>query len=62
MMAKSQDTRPGSMGSFESAERLRRWSFRQRSPQQRLDWLIGALEIAYASGARKLPTERDSQR
>ncbi len=62
MMAKSQDTRPGSMGSFESAERLRRWSFRQRSPQQRPDWLMEALEIACAGGARKLPTGRDPQR
>jgi len=54
-MAEVNDTLPAGMGSFESAERLRRWSFRQRSPQQRLDWLIGALEIAYARGARKLP-------
>lgn len=47
--------RSRSLGSFESGERLRQWSFRQRSPQQRLDWLMEALEIAYASGARKLP-------
>jgi len=46
---------PPGTGSFEDAERLRRWSFLQRSPQQRLDWLMQALEIAYASGARKIP-------
>lgn len=42
---------PEGTGSFEDAERLRRWSFLQRSPSQRLDWLIEMLEIAYASGA-----------
>ncbi|MFO1468809.1 MAG: hypothetical protein U1F35_20575 [Steroidobacteraceae bacterium] len=41
-------------GSFEDAERLRRWSFLQRTPQQRLDWLVQALEVAYAAGAIKL--------
>ncbi len=38
-------------GSWEDAERLRKWSFLQRTPQQRLDWLIEALSVAYQSGA-----------
>lgn len=44
---------PQGWGSYEDAERLRRWSFLQRTPEQRLEWLIQALEIAYASGALK---------
>jgi len=42
---------PAGTGSYADAERLRRWSFLQRTPAQRLDWLIEMLEIAYASGA-----------
>ena len=42
---------PQGWGSFEDAEALRRWSFLQRTPQQRLEWLIEMLEIGYASGA-----------
>jgi hypothetical protein len=42
-----------SFGSWDDAERLRRWAFLQRTPQQRLDWLVQALEIAYQSGAIK---------
>ncbi len=38
-------------GSWDDAERLRRWSFLQRTPQQRLDWLVAALELAYQRGA-----------
>ncbi len=38
-------------GSWEDAETLRKWSFLQRTPQQRLDWLVEALTIAYQSGA-----------
>jgi hypothetical protein len=38
-------------GTWDDAERLRRWAFLQRTPQQRLDWLIQALELAYESGA-----------
>lgn len=38
-------------GSWQDAERLREWSFLRRSPQQRLDWLIDALTVAYACGA-----------
>jgi hypothetical protein len=44
---------PQGWGSFEDAEKLRRWSFLQRTPEQRLDWLIEMLEVAYASGALK---------
>jgi hypothetical protein len=40
-------------GTWDDAERLRRWAFLQRTPQQRLDWLVQALEIAYQSGAIK---------
>jgi hypothetical protein len=40
-------------GTWDDAERLRQWAFLQRTPQQRLDWLIQALEIAYQSGAIK---------
>jgi hypothetical protein len=40
-------------GTYEDAETLRKWAFLQRTPQQRLDWLISALRIAYASGALK---------
>ena len=40
-------------GSWEDAERLRRWAFLRRTPQQRLDWLIQALELAYQSRAIK---------
>jgi hypothetical protein len=42
-------------GGWEDAERLRRWAFRQRTPQQRLDWLIEALDIAYQRGALVTP-------
>ncbi len=42
---------PSGWGSFEDAEALRCWSFLQRTPEQRLEWLIQMLEIAYARGA-----------
>lgn len=42
---------PRKFGGWDDAERLRRWSFQQRTPQQRLDWLVGALEVAYQRGA-----------
>lgn len=42
---------PAGWGSWDDAERLRRWSFLQRTPEQRLEWLVQVLEIAYASGA-----------
>jgi hypothetical protein len=46
---------PQGWGSYADAERLRRWSFLQRTPEQRLEWLIQALELAYATGALKPP-------
>jgi len=51
---------PTAWGTFEDAEALRRWSFLQRTPEQRLNWLIDMLEIAYASGALK-PRRPDTQ-
>lgn len=42
---------PSGWGTWEDAEALRRWSFRRRTPDQRLAWLISALELAYAAGA-----------
>jgi hypothetical protein len=38
-------------GDWNDAEELRKWSFLQRTPQQRLDWLVQALTIAYQCGA-----------
>ena len=46
---------PLKFGSWEDAEALRRWSFLRRSPLQRLAWLVGALEIAYSTGALRAP-------
>jgi hypothetical protein len=43
-------------GSWQDAEELRKWSFLRRTSQQRLDWLVQALSIAYQSGALKLST------
>lgn len=50
---------PDGWGTFEEAEALRRWAFRQRTPAQRLDWLVEMLEIAYRTGALK-PRTPDS--
>jgi hypothetical protein len=44
---------PPVFGRWEDAEELRKRSFRQRTPQQRLDWLVQALTIAYQCGALK---------
>jgi hypothetical protein len=44
---------PQAWGSYEDAVKLRQWSFLQRTPEQRLEWLIEMLEVAYASGALK---------
>jgi hypothetical protein len=54
---------PASWGSYEDAERLRKWSFLQRTPEQRLEWLIEMLELAYSTGALKpvQPSEADSR-
>jgi len=44
---------PQAWGSYDDAERLRRWSFLRKTPEQRLAWLVEMLEIAYATGAIK---------
>jgi hypothetical protein len=44
---------PKAWGTFKDAEALRRWSFLQRTPEQRLEWLVEMLEIGYTSGAIK---------
>ena len=44
-------------GTWDDAERLRQWAFLQRTPQQRLDWLVQALELAYQSGAIEPPSD-----
>jgi hypothetical protein len=49
---------PPNFGSWEDAEKLRKWSFRQRTPQQRLEWLVQALTIAYQCGALKQPAAK----
>jgi hypothetical protein len=51
-------------GSWQDAEKLRQWSFLQRTPEQRLDWLVQALSIAYQSGALRpsmIDTERSAE-
>ena len=45
------DQPPTAWGTYEDAEALRRWSFRRRTPEQRLAWLVAALELAYQTGA-----------
>jgi hypothetical protein len=47
------DKEPSAWGSWEDAEALRRWSFARRTPEQRLAWLVSALQLAYQSGAIK---------
>lgn len=49
------DAPPPAWGSYDDAERLRRWAFLRRTPTQRLAWLQSALEIAYRSGALAPP-------
>ncbi len=44
---------PVLQGSYEDAVTLRRWSFLQRTPTQRLEWLVSMLRIAYQTGALK---------
>lgn len=49
-------------GTWQDAENLRRWSFLQRTPQQRLDWLVEALTIAAmarAAADRGTPITQD---
>jgi hypothetical protein len=51
-MIQDQAARPArAFGTWDDAEQLRRWAFLQRTPQQRLDWLIQALKLAHQSGA-----------
>ena len=53
-MAQEKSNEPlPAFGSWEDAEELRKWSFQQRTPQQRLDWLVQALTVAYECGALK---------
>ena len=46
---------------WQDAERLRKWSFLQRTPQQRLDWLVQALTIAYQCGALKQAADQETK-
>ncbi len=48
------DEPPSSQGTFDDAERLRKWSFRKRTPQQRYDWLVSMLRVAYRRGTHEL--------
>jgi hypothetical protein len=57
-----EELRPPNFGSWEDAEDLRKWSFRQRTPQQRLDWLVQALTIAYQCGALKDAAEKNESK
>ena len=62
-MKDSSDQKPPPIsGSFEDAEKLRRWAFLQLTPAQRLAWLVEALEIAYRTGALKprIPAETEA--
>lgn len=52
---------PALRGTYEDAVTLRRWSFRQRTPSQRLEWLVSMLRVAYQTGALK-PREPGSPR
>lgn len=61
------DEIPVAWGSWEDAEALQRWTFIRKTPEQRLDWLMSMLKIAYQSGAIKPTnptslTENDSTR
>ena len=45
-------------GTYEDAVPIRRWSYRQRTATQRLEWLVSMLRVADQTGAlksRKLP-------
>ena len=54
------DREPSAWGTWEDAEALRRWSFARRTPEQRLAWLVSALQLAYQSGAIK-PRRPDTE-
>lgn len=55
---------PQAWGTYDDAERLRRWAFLRKTPAERLEWMVEMLEIAYATGARQprqpigTPTDR----
>jgi hypothetical protein len=44
---------PQGWGTYDDAERLRRWAFLRKTPAERLAWMVEMLEIAYATGARQ---------
>jgi len=44
---------PQAWGTYDDAERLRRWAFLRKTPGERLAWMVEMLEIAYATGARQ---------
>jgi len=44
---------PQAWGTYDDAERLRRWAFLRKTPGERLSWMVEMLEIAYATGARQ---------
>jgi hypothetical protein len=62
MIPDPKKTPPPNFGSWQEAEDLRKWSFLQRSPQQRLDWLVQALAIAYECGALENRGEKSPRR
>lgn len=49
-------------GSWRDAENLRKWSFLQRTPPQRLDWLVQARQIAYQCAALQPRIAGDGER
>jgi hypothetical protein len=55
---------PQAWGTYDDAERLRRWAFLRKSPAERLAWMVEMLEIAYATGARqpRQPTDSPTDR
>jgi len=61
-MSGGSDAPPPFWGSFDDAERLRRWAFLRRTPAERLDWLIEMLEISYRRGTLALPGAPDIER
>jgi len=52
---------PQAWGSYDDAERLRRWAFLRKTPAERLAWMVEMLEIAYATGARQPRQPSSSQ-
>jgi len=52
---------PPAWGTYEDAEALREWAFLRRTPEQRLQWLVSALTLAYQSGALQPRTPDNPQ-